>query len=753
MLIKKLFRTAWNYRAQFISMIVMVAIGIGIFVGFNVEWYSLYRDTHDYMSDTGYADYRIIDEDGFSEEDLKIVENIDGVKSATRYLSVNVTYENGGGKSKTLGLTMVDNYGEDSFNFYLCSGKEYDEDETGIWLNDKFAKENHLEVGDTIQISYINRNYELEIIGTIKSSEYLICVSGDDQLMPDYGNYGYFIITPKQFESMMGFTMYSQINIISEVEKEDMLASIDEAFGKTMMTITKEETTSYAEAHGEMNEGRIMSRVLPVLFLAIAVLTMITTMNRLTANEKIQIGTFKALGFKDCRIIWHYTSYGLFIGVIGTILGVILGYGIGAYIINEDGMMATYIDMPDWGLTAPWYVLPVLLIVLIILTFLCYLSVKKMLVGTAADALRPYVPKKMKTMFFEKTSFWQKRSFKTKWNVRDIFRHKSRSFMTLFGVMGCTVLIIASLGMMNTLDAFTKMMYSDICNYDTKIKLVQGSQSLANRYEGDLLSEISVKIDEEAIILEVYDIEHDKIRFVNEDNRTFHLKDDGVYVCLRLSDKYKIGDTLTFSPYGSDESYEVTVAGYMRSMVTKNIAMTENYAKSIGMDYSFTALFTDAEPEEIEVTDAIGGIQSKKDIVESLDTLTGIMNQMVALLVAAAMLLAMIVLYNLGVMSYTERYRELATLKVVGFTDAHLSGLLISQNVWLTIVGMIVGLPLGYMVLDYLLVLLAENYEMSTTIYPWSYLLTVLLTFGVSMIVSWFVARKNKKIDMVEALK
>ena len=140
-------------------------------------------------------------------------------------------------------------------------------------------------------------------------------------------------------------------------------------------------------------------------------------------------------------------------------------------------------------------------------------------------------------------------------------------------------------------------------------------------------------------------------------------------------------------------------------------------------------------------------------IIDSFDTFTDIMDIMIYLLAFGAAILGIVVLYNLGVMSYTERYREMATLKVVGFKDKKIGHLLISQNLWLTLIGSIIGLPLGVLSLDYLLKSLASEYEMKLTIGPLTYIIGVLLTFGVSLIVSIAVAGKNKKIDMVEALK
>ena len=146
-------------------------------------------------------------------------------------------------------------------------------------------------------------------------------------------------------------------------------------------------------------------------------------------------------------------------------------------------------------------------------------------------------------------------------------------------------------------------------------------------------------------------------------------------------------------------------------------------------------------------------VQSKQSIMDSFDTFMDLMNKMIWLLVVAAVLLGIVVLYNLGVMSYTERYREMATLKVVGFKDSRIGRLLIGQNLWLTVIGILIGIPAGVGVLQYLLKALASEYELKLTLGPATWIVSVLLTFCVSLAVGLMISRKNRTIDMVAALK
>ena len=753
MLIRKLFRTAWRYKSQFISMIIMISIGVGVFLGFHIEWKSIEEDTGSFFEDTLYADYRLYSETGFSEEDVRAVQDISGVDAATRYLSVNVGVE---GTKKSLALNVSENYTVSTMR--VMEGAEYDDTSDGIWLSDRFAKENEIAIGDTLTATYTGVEISGEVVGLIKSSEMMICVADDNQLMPDYESFGFAYISPAKLEKALGGTFYPQINVRSGMEKAELEEAVKDALGRTILVLSKEEHVAYAGAQSEAEEGKTMGSILPVLFLAIAVLTMITTMHRIAANEKVQIGTLKALGFRDRRILRHYTSYGLVLGLIGTFLGVILGYGIAALIISPSGMMSTYFDIPEWSLVMPAFCIPVIVLTVVMLTAISYLSVKKMLKGTAADALRPYEPKAMKKSVFEGLSGWKKLSFGTKWNIRDIMRHKSRSAMTLVGVIGCMLLLVGGLGMKDTMVGFMKLLDEDISNYTTRINLSETSENsesmeLAEKVKGDWLASAGISYEGETVTLEIYHADNQKIRFVDAENELMELSDDGVYLCLRLADTAEIGDMIEFSPYGSEETYRVRVAGTLRSPMTECIVMTDKYADSVGISYHIGAIFTDESSESIDNSALITGKQDKKMIMETYDSFMEIMNLMVFIFVLAAVVLGIVVLYNLGVMSYVERYRELATLKVLGFRDRQIGKLLISQNVWLTVIGVLIGLPAGVGVLYVLIVSLASEYELKLMMGVLTYSVSILLTFGVSLAVGWMVARKNRKIDMVEALK
>lgn len=756
MLVKKMLRTAWQYKAQFISMVLMVMLGVGMFVGFNMEWASIEENMFSFFEDSKFADYRLVSEKGYSEDDLGKIAALDGVEAASRFLSVNVDVKDTGGDSVALAVTTDPAVS----SFVLISGEAYDGSSAdGIWLSDRYAEENGVSVGDTVTFVYRNTEISGKVKGLIKAAEQMICVRDKTQLMPDFATHGFAYISPVMYEKALGFAYYPQINVISSLEKDDFSENVNKALGQTTVILTKDETLSYSQAEGEVSEGKAMGSILPALFLLIGLLTMVTTMHRLTAKEKTQIGTLKALGFHDSRITRHYTSFAFFVAVLGTALGIGMGYGVAWIIMNPNGMMGTYLDLPKWKLVFPAFCAVAVALIIAALTLIGFLSVRRMLVGTAADALRPYTPKKMKPMLIERTKFFHKLSFGTRWNMRDIVRHKARTAMSLVGIVGCTILILASFGMKDTMNAFLDMYYDNGLNYSSRIFLSETAtdaekQEIIDKYKGDFGGSVSVQLDEKTVSLDIYDITHDKIRIMDENTDKIEIGDGGAYICMRLAEEFGlgVGDTFTVSPFGTSDTYKLKVAGIFRS-VSENVIISDKYASELNLPYTVDSVYTDTEKSDIALSDVIKSVQSKQMIMDSFEAFLSIMDTMIYLLVGGALLLGIIVLYNLGTMSYTERYREMATLKVVGFRDKKIGRLLSGQNLALSVVGIIIGIPLGALTLSYLLKTLASEYEMKMAIGAGSYIFTVILTVGMSLLVSLMVARKNKNIDMVEALK
>lgn len=775
MLFKKLIRTAWRYKAQFISMILMVAIGIGILVGFNAEWKTIEVNTNKFFNETGLADYTIYNIDSskmynFSLSDINKVNEIDEIDSATRYLSVSVNINKffEGDKESLLNINVIEKYGKPT-SLYFVDGNGYSDNSKGIFLSDQYAAKHKLKLHDKISFSISVYNHifnfdNIEIVGLVKQSEFLICVDGENQLMPDYSVYGFAFITPTLLKEVVGIEYYNQIKIKSSAGQNIITEKINNLFSDTKILVTtKNESVSYAQSRGEMDEGKTMGSFLPILFILIAVLTMVTTMHRITNNERTQIGILQALGFKNRKILFHYLSYGLFIGVLSGVIGIILGFLVCYMIMNPNGTMGTYFDMPYWRMSLPWFTFPLIVLIIGFLVAVTFVSVNKTLTTQAAETLRGTTNKKVRSIAIERTKIWNRLSFTNKWNIRDVFRNKSRSLMTVAGIVGCMVLLVAGLGMKDSMTDFLNILDEKICNYETAITVVDDTQEsdienyISNTLKkADYVSSKAVTFNSDKNIrnLEIYNNPNGFIQLIDENNNVLKMRNDGAYVCLNLEKTgYHVGDSVKVYEYGSNSYVEVKIIGTVRSVLSEGMYMTTDYAKTIGLNYTISTIYTDILKQDIDSNSMISSIKSQNELMDTYDTFMEIMNNMIYILELAAVLLAAIVLYNLGIMSYMERYHELSTLKVLGFKDKQISKILVSQNVVLTIIAMIIGFPLGIITLKVMLATLASEYEIKLFLGILTYSVSIILTLSVSILVSLIVANKNKKINMVESLK
>lgn len=761
---KKFLRTLASYKAQMISMVIMCAISLGVFIGFSGEWYSIKKMTNDNFDSCKFPDYKIYSESGFSILDVDDVLKIDGVDDAVGHLDIITQASDY--DEKNLALSVLSEYSMNTFN--LIDGEDFNEDYKGIWVNDQFLNKNNLSIGDSIHLTYSSMTFEVKIIGSIKAANYYIPVDYESgMIMPNFSNFGYSYMSQTYFMEILSSygisnMTYNQIDVMSELSKEELQNALYESLGLTLLVRSKSDDTGYSEAMGEVSEGKLTSTAVSIIFLVIAVLSLFTTFQRVTRNERIQIGTFKALGFKSRKIAMVYTSIGLFIGIIGAIFGAIVGYGLCYYILNPKGPMGTYLDPVEWKLSFPIFIWPITIFIILLLGIVSYLFIRIPLKEEASALLKRKVPKKEKPILLEKTKVFNKLSFTSRWNLRDIFRHKARSFMTIFGIFGAMVLLFFGFGMKDTLNKLIDN-YTKVMNYELKINLSDSAsnsqiEELMLSVEGDASSTIAVEIDDSDYTMSIYDSNYSHLYLLSKNSKAYKASKDGAYICYRLyQDGYRIGDTIKVSPYGSSEIYEMPVVGVYRTFISEGITITSSYANKLeGLEYRYDTIYTDYSANEvtsIAQQGVIDSTQTLNSVMESINEMMGVMDTMIVFMVIAAIIIGIVVLYTLGAMSFVERYRELATLKVVGFKNKTISKISIMQNVWMTIVGIIISIPISYLVLNIVVMAIGQEYEMSVYAGPLTYLSSTLITFITSMLVGILVIRKNKKISMVEALK
>lgn len=757
MLKKKMFRDIKNNLSQFITIFLMVAIGVMAYFGIEAYMSGMQETADKFYTENNLQDLNVVGIN-FTESDLKKIKSIDNVKDAERKLSITgITNDD-----KTLLLNFIEE--NNISKFYVKGGEKFDKNKSGVWLDEFYAKENNISVGDKILIKYDSFSKEETVLGLINVPDHIYDTKDSSELYPNRKEFGFAYLSINELPEK--YQVYNYVMV--DVDNKDNVLSVKENIEKNVESalgvIKIQDTASYKTYQGEVDEGKTYIGVFSGLFLFIAMLSVITTMNRVIKNERIEIGTLKALGFSNSKVLFHYIGYGFWISLFAAIAGLFLGYFfIGNIFISLE---MSFFEVPNGHPVVKFSGFILALFVVLLVSFITYLSSKSILKENPAESLRKKMPKvKKNSLNLTTKGFLKNLSFSSKWNIRDMLRNKMRTIMGVVGVASSCMLIVCALGMLNSMNYFIDLQFEKIYNFDYKLNLMENLsdeelESIESIYGNESSKSYGIEIKnedgKESNNLFVTDAS-DYIRFVdNKDNFIKLDNDEGVYITYKLAknENKKVGDTITWHIYGSDTYYTSKIVGLNKDPQNQNISATRKYLESLGIKYTPDSIYTNKDLKDVSNIKNVTVIQDKDALKESMDSMLSMMKTMLALIIGIAAVLGIIIIYNLGILSFTEKEYQFATLKVLGFSDKKIKGIFIKQNNWIAIMSIIIGLPLGYYLTDWLFkTAIEEHYDFGANIKPLTYVIALIGTFVISYLVSKFLARKVNKIDMVSSLK
>ena len=786
MLKRKMFRDIRKNLSQFITIFLMIMIGIMAYSGIEAYMDGMTKTADKFYSENNLYDLNVMGL--LNHDDLKKIKEIDNVKDAELKLSVSATTDN----DKVLLLNFIES--NNISKFYVYEGEKFDSNKSGIWLDNFYCEENNINVGDTVLVKYENMELHEKVLGKINVPDHLYDTRDDSELFPDRKEFGFAYMSTKEitedyikslvmkelgindekvFDMVMtdfnykDYIPFSSIMVdVKDTSKEDKVKNdIEDKIENAKAIIKVEDTASYTAYQGEIDEGKTYVGVFSGIFLFIAMLSVITTMTRVVKNQRVQIGTLKALGFSNNRILFHYIGYGFWISIFASVVGLILGYfGIGRVFLNLE---MEFFEIPNGApaMNASSYY--VALIVIGIVAIITYITGRSILKENPAETLRNKIPSvKGNALNITKKGFFKKLSFSSKWNVRDILRNKMRTFMGLAGVVGCSALIVCALGMLDSMNFFVKLQFEDLYNFDYKLNIKENVSDkelkvLYDKYGNHTSQSLGIEIKDEKGNREsnnIFVTDAGKfVRFVdNKNNIKSKPTDDGIYVTYKLADikGYKLGDKITWHIYGDSKYYTSKIVGFNKDPQNQNVSMTREYLESLGIEYKPDSLYTNNDLSKIKEIKNIETIQDINSLKEGMTGMLSMMKTMLVLIIGIAVLLGGIIIYNLGILSYTEKQYQFSTLKVLGFEDKQIENIFIKQNNWIAIASIIIGLPCGFYLTDWLFkTAIEEHYDFGAFIEIKTYVIAAIGTFVISYLVSKFLARKIKKIDMVTSLK
>ena len=552
---------------------------------------------------------------------------------------------------------------------------------------------------------------------------------------------------------------------------------------------TREDALTEYQGYGDnADRMRSIGKVFPVLFFLVAALISLTTMTRMVEEQRVQIGTMKALGYGKAAIAGKYIGYALIATLGGSIFGVLIGEKILPFIIIY-AYMILYKHLP--AILVPYhmsYALQASGIAVACTLIATIASCYKELAAEPAELMRPAAPKQGKRILLERIGIiWKHLNFTWKSTVRNLIRYKKRFFMTIFGIGGCMALMVVGFGLKDCIYEIVSLQYEKVQFYDAATYMSddiseENRQQLHDYLDqnADIKETIEARMQKTDVksasgkktLYLMVPSDNEKIEdFLSFHSRTnkdevYSLKKDEVILTEKMASllNVKVGDELTIEDEDRGDQ-TVTVGAICENYMSHYLYLSpEKYEELYGVPAEYNTIIYSVKDGKDDQIEKIGtkllsmygvlNVSYTSSIEGRLDDMLRSLNLVIVVLIVSAGMLAFVVLYNLNNINITERQRELATLKVLGFYDEEVASYVYRENILLTIIGSVVGMVLGNLLHRYIILTVEVEEAMFGRQIHWqSYLYSFLFTVAFSLFVNWVMFYKLKKIDMVESLK
>ena len=761
---------------RFISILVIVLLGVGFFAGIKAVAPDMKNTLDDYYKKTNMYDIFVTSNYGIRNEIVEALEEKYNIETSYSFDAITTKKEDY--------ATKIISYNEDSkINTpRLIKGRMPEKDNEVVIDNDF---KNKIKIGDKITIdSNLINNKTLTVTGYVESPLYISTNRDSTTLQSGTIDY-YLYMNEENIISPVKTTAYIKLDADESRFSKEYKSTVKKATkdiqkklkeeklpGENWYVLDIDSNTGFYQYKQDTERIDNVAKVFPLVFFIVAVLICLTTMTRMVEEERSQIGTLKSLGYKDSSIMFKYILYATLATIIGSIIGVVIGYKLLPELCFE--MYKTMYRLGDIKLS--YYTS--LTLQGTIIALLCTLGAtiytcRKTLKVSPANLLRPVAPAVGKRVLLERIPIiWNHLSFSHKVTVRNVFRYKKRFLMTIIGIAGCTGLILAGFGLKDCIVKMVPHQYEEIFNYQAKITLnKEKTDETINKIKENKKVKDILEVQEEAITIDNKDTNQsvtlvipkaDPGEFIKlQDRKTnkHHNLNNGMIITEKLANLLKIeeNDTLKFT--GTDK-YEEKIAHITENYLFHYIYLPKSkYQKD---EYNTVLVKTKnmTEKEEKEIANELKEIPGVSNITFTSstrhifdDTMDNFAYVSLILIVSAGAL-AFVVLYNLSSVNISERRRELATIKVLGFYDKEVYQYINRENTILTIIGIILGLGIGNILTMYIIKTCEIDILMfDPTITLTSYIYAILITAAFAILVNIILYFSLKKIDMIESLK
>jgi len=785
---KKLWRHIRHNKGQFLAVVAVVTVGIMAYIAMSSSYYNLSQSQEKFYQENNFADYyfQVVKA---PQEIVKQIEMLPGVKRVTGRIQrdlpiIKENEERATARIVSYALPM----GNELNNLTMVQGRMFTGNQRGsdieVVLDPKFAATNNLTWGERVTVVVEGREVFLTAVGSAITPEFIYTMKDSSDILPDPQIFGIFMLENRQAQQALN--MPDQINqMLIEFSPGADQAQVVEAVKDILKpygllgSYPRKNQLSHAILQSELDGLRSVTLFLPLIFLGIAAAIQFVILRRMVRTQRSQIGVMKAIGYNNTQIMLHYASYALAVSIVGAALGTILGLILSGSISE---VYAQYFNLPGgiqgYNLISIFYGF----ILSMSVGILAGLSASRSVLHISpAEAMRPEPPPlaTRKTLLESWPFVWQRLNPSWKMSLRNINRNRGRFILTLMGVICAVGLLVIAFFTNDAVDYMMQKYFTEEKVYDLSIRfnsLLKTNELLSiegldgvQKVEGFL--ELPVKIhyqdkaEDEVLLAYPPDLSMRKLE--GDNGQIVPVPEDGIIINQRTASKLgvKTGDEVeveTLLPIGPIHRDKLIIMGETQHLVGGGSYIGLQRANRIlkeGNVVSGAMIRVDPGKlglveSEINKMMGVSSILSRQKELQNFQKNLASMIYSVSIMILFALILGFAIVYNASLISFAERQREIATLRVMGFSAQEVSNLLLKENLLQSLLGVLLGLPFGhFLVSAYVQSVSTDLYTLPVIIYPMTYLFSALGGIIFIIVAHRFAVKGIKGLDLVASMK
>lgn len=651
---------------------------------------------------------------------------------------------------------------------YVVSGSNFSTIKKGIWIDSNFAKKNNYKVGHKIKLSLSGDDREYNVRGLIESPNFIGYTGPTNDIISNHNKYGYILTNSKTMPAFKNKTNQILVTGKNNFSEAALKKNIRNSLGSSVISISnRSEYNNVSKYVDKSNSLEKLSIMFCIILFSLVVLITETTMSRLVNNQRSIIGLFRALGLSKLNIITHYGMYGLVTTLFGGMFGLLLGpVTIASLILNKQKPLY---NMPFWKVHTDNLGWGILIILTLVGVLTAVFSVIKILNNTPANILQSRVVKGIPKNLFENfPNIWSHLKWDSKWVLRDKSRTKSKELIGITGVVGSLVLLITSFGIQQSLNETNYNTFGEVFQYSNEIKVNTDTSliklnKMMTMLNGDhqQIEQISTNIrTPKAQMLTTGTVVspglYVKLPLITGGLATLN-DENGVYISNLVANRLGVqkGSNIELDSTVMTRKQIVPVLGVVKVSTPQGVYLSSKTWKTIGQPFTVTSIFTSQDiNRNIKNSSSVNQVNTLRGNRRDANKVLSSFQSVIILLIVFSIFLGWFILYNLGMLNFSERYREYATMRVLGFRLNEVRSVIVKDNLFTWFMGIILGTPLGLLFLQaYVGIADTNTNEFFVHISLVRIVIAIAIILINVLITSLVVARQVKRIEMSSALK